>query len=505
MNRSRLSRRAFLTTTGAITASGGTLASCNSTTAQSASLQAEHGVVYHQEFHKTDLMKGFPPPRDKRVTWENWSETTGGLRYAHQNPDVVFRTVPIERGDGPVWVLPRKMLVPERVHSAQVLWGENEASAKRISVREWLNRSQTDALVALHDGHIVAEIYCGEMTSRTPHIIWCGSKAVLATVLAPFLLDSTLDETARVTEYVPEFENTAFKGATIRQLLDQMTGIQFDDWIEPDKYEKLEPAAQREWNFGTPEFRRANNGYARSSRALGMFPQLSHESNTGYYDLLLGLAKQGRPHGESFKYSDYNPMALQLILERVTGTSYVEHLGKLVRELGFERDATLILDPIGTPIGNYGLALTPRDWTRWGQMLCNHGRVGGGRVLSGMRELVEDIQRNPGPERLKGRWSTPMPNIGYRSQFWTASGVRGRNPLIQGWGWCLQKCVVDLERKNVVVKMSTFWDQDPENLRNKETPGHGDLAIWSFMEEVLPELTERSPQYLLPRSACTFQ
>ena len=265
--------------------------------------------MYHRDIHKTNLMKGFPPPPDRRVTWENWSETTEGLRFAHQNPAVVFRTVPIERGDGPVWGLPRKMLDPETLHRAQVLWGETEAKARRISVSEWLNRSQTDALVALHDGHIVAEIYCGEMTSRTPHIIWCGSKAVLATVLAPFLLDGTLDEKAEVTRYVREFERTAFKGATIRHLLDQMTGIRCDDFIEPDKFEKLGPAAQREWNFGSPEFRRASNGYARSSRALGMFPQLEHESNTGYYDFLLGLTDRDRRHGTSFKYSDYNPMA----------------------------------------------------------------------------------------------------------------------------------------------------------------------------------------------------
>jgi len=382
------------------------------------------------------------------------------------------------------------MVDPQTLHRAQVLWGEARASAKRISVSEWLNRGQIDALVALHDGHIVAEIYCGEMTPRTPHIIWCGSKAILATVLAPFLLDGILNEQAEVTKYVQEFERTAFKGATIRQLLDQMTGIRCDDFIEPEEFEKLDPAAQTEWNFGTPEFRRASNGYARSSRALGMFPQLEHEWNSGYYDFLLGLTDRDRPHGTSFKYSDYNPMALQLILERVTETSYVKHVRSLVRELGFESNATLIIDPVGTPIGNYGLALTARDWARWGQMLCNHGHLGSGRVLPGMRELVDDIRRNPGPERLEGKWSTPMPNIGYRSQFWTASGVRGRNPLLQGCGWCQQKCVVDLERKNIVVQMATFWDQDPDNVRNKETPGHGDLAIWSFMEEVLPRLTD---------------
>jgi hypothetical protein len=81
-----------------------------------------------------------------------------------------------------------------------------------------------------------------------------------------------------------------------------------------------------------------------------------------------------------------------------------------------------------------------------------------------------------------------MPNIGYRSQFWTASGHEGQTPVIQGWGWCLQNCFVDLPRKNVIVQMATFWDQDPDIVRNNETPGHGGLAIWSFAEQVLPKL-----------------
>jgi CubicO group peptidase (beta-lactamase class C family) len=493
MKRSTVSRRLFLMSTGAFAATGEAAAldrDAEATFAQATPPQTEDGIVCHEEMHEMDVMKGFPPPRDKRVTWQNWSETTARLRYAHLNPAFVFRTVPIERGDGPVWVLPRKMLDRQKLHRAEVLWGETEASAGRISVREWLNRSQTDALVALHDGHIVAEVYCGEMTPRTPHIIWCGSKAVLATVLAPFLVDGTLDEGAQVTHYFRKFGETAFNGATIRDLLDQMTGVRCDDWIEPEEFAKLNPVGQREWNFGTPEFCKASNDYARSSRALGMFPQLEHEYDTGYYDFLLGLVVRNRPHRESFRYSDYNSMALQLILERVTGTSYVEHLSRLVRELGFERNATLILDPIGTPIGNYGLALTARDWARWGEMLCSYGQVGSGRVLPGIRELVDDIVRSPGAEQLKGKWPTPMPNIGYRSQFWTAAGLGRHTPLLQGRGWCLQRCVVDLARKNVVVQLATFWDQDPDIVRKKETPGHGDLAIWSFVEEVLPKLIE---------------
>lgn len=38
--------------------------------------------------------------------------------------------------------------------------------------------------------------------------------------------------------------------------------------------------------------------------------------------------------------------------------------------------------------------------------------------------------------------------------------------------------------------MASFWDQDPVNQRNKETSKHNDLAMWSFVESVLPELVK---------------
>jgi CubicO group peptidase (beta-lactamase class C family) len=401
----------------------------------------------------------------------------------------VFRTVPIERGDVDIWILPRRMIDSDDLNREQVSWDGTRQDAQEVSVSEWLSRSETDALLVLHDGEIVAEQYFGDMGPHTRHIIWCGSKAILATVVAPFLLDGTLDEGAPVTKYVPEFSNTGFDGATIRQLLDQTTCVRCREWIEPGDLGELDPEAQSLWNYGTPRFRLAEHDYARSSRALGMFPNRPHEPTLGYYDLLFGLdRRENRDQGAKFEYRDVNPMALQLILERTTGRSYVQHLTEFWQKLGPEDSAALMLDPIGTPVGCYGPAVTLRDWARWGQMVCDRGAAGTERVLPGVAELVDDIRQNPGAEMLDGNWNTPMPNIGYRSLFWTASAERGRNPLLQAAGWCLQKCLIDFERKNVVVQLASFWDQAPDKLANNETPKHGDLAIWSFVDRVLPRL-----------------
>ena len=147
MKRSKLCRRAFLTGSAGILAGGAAVvvrSQANPAATSSMSAQSEEGVVCHRDVHKADLMNGFPPPKDRRVTIDNWTDTTDNLRWTHLNTAVVFKSVPVDKGDGPVWVLPRKTIEPAKLDSAQVLWGKAKHEAKRISVADWLRRSETD-------------------------------------------------------------------------------------------------------------------------------------------------------------------------------------------------------------------------------------------------------------------------------------------------------------------------------------------------------------------------
>ena len=241
--------------------------------------RAEDGVVYHPDIHNSDLMKGFPPPKDRRVTIENWTDTTDTLRWTHLNGSVVFKTLAVEKGDGPVWILPRRMLDLEKLDRAQVLWGKTKQEAKRISVADWLRRSETDALVVLHDGHIVAEQYFGAMTPATPHRLWSASKSVLASILAPLLFERAVDEQALATKYVPELAQSGLAGATVRQLLDMYTGVRVPCFPSPEEIGTTDEATLKQWTSGTPEFRRADNEFARMCRAMGVIPWTSGRGN----------------------------------------------------------------------------------------------------------------------------------------------------------------------------------------------------------------------------------
>ena len=53
--------------------------------------------MYDRDIHRWGLMKGFPPPKDKRVTIDNWSDTTDTLRWTHLNGSFVFKTLHVDR------------------------------------------------------------------------------------------------------------------------------------------------------------------------------------------------------------------------------------------------------------------------------------------------------------------------------------------------------------------------------------------------------------------------
>ena len=53
----------------------------------------------------------------------------------------------------------------------------------------------------------------------------------------------------------------------------------------------------------------------------------------------------------------------------------------------------VILDASGGAVRSIGLALTARDFARWGLMLCNGGQVGSGKTITGIKDFINDVQQ----------------------------------------------------------------------------------------------------------------
>jgi CubicO group peptidase (beta-lactamase class C family) len=411
---------------------------------EDASGQDEGGIIYHR--FANDVMKGFPPSRDKRVSLLNHQQSTANQRYFSLNSHSAQQSSWIEQGKRTCRPLPRENI---DLSNMTIHWGDN-----LCSVVDWLKASDTDAFVALHQGKIVAEHYFGEMRPRDKHILWSTSKGILGSLVWLFLKIGTVDPNALITRYVPELVDTAFEGATVRQALDMQTGIQFRWDMPTDGVGKWKTD---EWEFGTPEFEQATHEKARWARANGGSPQLWNERGTGQYDCLLTLKTLERPHGQLFNYCEPNSIAMQLVIERATQTPMLELLDQyLWSKLGAEQGVTMWIDPIGSAVSNIGLAVCARDLARWGQLLLDDGRVDGHQVFPA--GLLEDVVTSGEPEKYHEQsnlWGLFPANTAFRNYLITTPP----DALGQKHAYCvgmnLQWVYMDRTRQNVIVKLSS--------------------------------------------------
>jgi CubicO group peptidase (beta-lactamase class C family) len=84
-------------------------------------------------------------------------------------------------------------------------------------------------------------------------------------------------------------------------------------------------------------------------------------------DVALNRTRIDRPPGEEFRYNNYHPLLLGLVLERATGMSVSEYMAtRLWQPLGAEADATWNLDSEGSGFEKMesGLNAAPVDYAR---------------------------------------------------------------------------------------------------------------------------------------------
>lgn len=105
------------------------------------------------------------------------------------------------------------------------------------------------------------------------------------------------------------------------------------------------------------------------------------------------------PAGSQFDYTNINPEVLGILIERVAGMSYAEYLSQNLWRHVSDDDATVLLDTetTRTPRTFCCLDTTARAWLRIGLLHLNHGRVGDRQLVSEqwMRDIITPSARNP--------------------------------------------------------------------------------------------------------------
>ena len=358
----------------------------------------------------SEVMQGFPPSEPNRVSLANWRKAPY-CHWAFHHVREIIPSADISNDPTDVWELK-----------------PNTMDTSSLGFDNAMVSTDCDAIVVLHKDKLVHESYRNGMTSQDPHILMSVSKSMLGLVAGTLIERGELAESDLITKHLPEIENTAYAGATVRDLLDMRAGILFDEDYLATEGPIVDYRFAANWN-PVPKDRVAAD--LRSFMSL--------------------LTETDGPHGGRFHYVSPNTDLLAWVFERASGMRYAELVSeRLWKPLGAEAPGYITVDRIGGARAAGGKCLLARDLARVGMMMANGGQRDGKQVVPAC--WLEDIVQNGDPQAWKdGDFYNEMGqrDIHYRSKWYVN---REAEPLIFGVGIHGQFLFVDPAKK-----LSVAW------------------------------------------------
>jgi len=292
-----------------------------------------------------------------------------------------------------------------------------------------LPANYTDGILILHKGRVVYERYSGCLNERGKHAAMSMTKSLTGLLAEMLVAEGKLDEKARVSSIIPELSESAFGSATVRQVMDMTTALDYsEDYADPNA-----------------------DIWVYSAAANPLPKPEGYEGPDGYFEYLQTVRRSG-VHGEAFGYKTVNSDALGWIISRVTRQDLAALLSdRIWSRMGAEQDGYMTVDGKGTPFAGGGLSAGLRDLGRIGLLMLGGGQINGQRLFPA--EVVEAI-RAGGDKRAfaKAGYGT-LEGGSYRSMWWVLHNEHG---AFAARGVHGQTIYVDPAADMVIVRFASF-------------------------------------------------
>ncbi len=345
------------------------------------------------------LMQGSPPPAEKRIRFQDdrYLEFPQ-IRWSLSHMRELLPTTAVWRGGGAASELGPAPSDGEACIDAMTF---EDLHGRLHTWADSLAKTYTDGIMVLHRGARIYERYFGALQPQRAHACFSITKSYAATLAATLIHEGALDESKSVAHYLPEMAGTAYRDATLRQVLDMQVGVRYSELYS-------DPQANI-WDY-------ARAGGLRASRRGDAGPG-------SCYEYLITLPKAGE-HGAVFDYKTVNTEVLCWVMTRVTGMPLAEMLSERIwSRIGCEEDGYLSVDSIGVAMGGGGLNASLRDMCRFGELMRCEGAWRREQVIPG--EVVADIRRGSDPAKFAPAGYTLLPGYSYRNMWWVSHNSLG--------------------------------------------------------------------------------
>lgn len=356
-------------------------------------------------------MQGFPPPPDKLIMQPDSDFFSfPKMRWTVCHIRELMPTKQVSRGLGAPTAMTYALDKGIDAVTFTPLGG-----GKSMTWQESLSANYTDGILVLHKGRIVYERYFGALDEAGKHAAMSMTKSMTGLLAEILVAEGTLDETAKVASIVPELRKSAFGDATVRQVMDMTTALDYsEDYSDPNADIWI---------------------YSRAASPLPKPP--GYEGPNGYFEYLQTVQKAGS-HGDAFGYKTINSDALGWIVSRTSGKDLAHLLSERIwTKIGAEQDGYMTVDAKGTPFAGGGLSAGLRDLGRIGQLMLKGGELNGKRLFPA--KVVDNIRAGGDKNAFAKAGYTTIPGGSYRSMWWifhnrhgayAARGVHGQTIYI---------------------------------------------------------------------------
>lgn len=322
-------------------------------------------------------------PAGDRTNWHQGKYLVGSFQQLHK----IFFSREVKNGDKVV-NLPYER-IPKKIHFT---W-----HGKRTPVQNYLKTQNISGLLIIKDGKIAKEIYRNGADEKTKFTSWSISKSIVSSLIGVALDEGKIESIEDpIEKYIPELEQSDYKGTKIVDLLQMSSGISFKEVFSPDPKQS----------------------------DLGPWWEMTMARNQASVNEWVKQFKRIHPAGEKFSYSSADAQILGWLVTKVTGKSLSDYASeKIWQKIGAEQSAYWLIDnkaDKGMEAAFCCFNASLRDYGRFGLLMLNQGKFGDTKVVEG--NWVTKATRISERKELKPGQIKPTNPLGYQYQWWTMAG-----------------------------------------------------------------------------------
>lgn len=390
-------------------------------------------------------MQGFPPPADKLITQPSSNFFSfPKLRWTVCHIRELMPTTDVSRGIG----APSKLSYALDKNIDAITFMPTN-SKRPMTWKQSLDANYTDGIMVMHHGKVVYERQNGCLNELGNHAAMSMTKSMTGLLAEILVTEGKLDDKALVASIIPELKNSGFGDATVRQVMDMTTALDYsEDYADP------------------------NADIWKYSEAASPLPKpKDYKGPNGYFEYLQTLKKNGE-HGEAFNYRTINSDALGWIISRTTGKAVNELLSERIwQKIGAEQSAYMTVDAKGTPFAGGDLSAGLHDMARIGSLMLNKGEINGERLFPAA--VVDNIEAGGDKEAFAKADYKQLTNGSYTSMWWLFNNP---TPIYAARGVHGQTVYVDPAADMVIVRFASYPDASNGKIDPTSLPAYKAVA-----------------------------